>query len=38
MPQAGDEAKGMRTSKEAKNRMQCVSGRKSVNFTLKSEK
>ena len=38
MPHPGDEAKGMCPSKEAKNRTQCVSGRKSINFTCESEK
>ena len=38
MPHPGDEVKAMRSSKEAKNRTQCVSGRNSVNFTCESEK
>ena len=38
MPLPGKEANGMRPSKEVKNRTQCVSGLKSINFTCESEK
>ena len=38
MPHPGDDANGMRLSKEAKNRTQCVNGRDSINFTCESEK
>lgn len=38
MPPPGDEANGMCPSEEAKNRMQCVSGRNSINFVGESEK
>ena len=39
MPHPGKEANGMRPSKEAKNRTQCVkNGRNSINFPCESEK
>lgn len=38
MPHPGNDANGMRPSKEAKIRTQCVSGRNSNNFTCESEK
>ena len=37
IPHPGNEANGMRPSKEAKNHTQRVSGRNSFNFTCESE-